>query len=71
MTALAELSAALRVTVTVTGVRRLQLPRSRFGLEDPAWLGDGRPWSRVVKTQGAAGQVVTERLAVLWGATEA
>ncbi len=50
MTALAELSAALRVTVTVTGVRRLKLPRSRFGLEDPAWLGDGRPRSRVFKT---------------------
>jgi hypothetical protein len=82
VTALAELSAALGVTVT--GVRRakiridgrpqpddnawrLELPRFRFGLEDPAGLGDGRPWSRVVRTQGAAGQVVTERLAVLWG----
>jgi hypothetical protein len=39
---------------------RLELPSSRFGLEDPEWTGDGRPWSRVVSEQGAAGRVATE-----------
>ncbi len=60
MTALAELSEALgvrvtgvrRATVHIDGrwqqhpnAWRPALPDARFGLEDPEWTGDGRPWS--------------------------
>jgi hypothetical protein len=45
----------------------LALPDARFGLEDPEWFGDGRPWSRPVKSRELRSVWSLNRLAAIWG----
>jgi hypothetical protein len=79
---LRELSALLGVTVTdvqqcrviVNGkpqpdlnAWRLELPGCTHGMEDPDFLRDGRPWSRVVKSREFRSQWWLNRWAGVWG----